>query len=386
LQVGGRAWRFAGYNLPCAQPFLMTDGELGAYLDAVRFASKGNVLRAWFFQSNGGPGNWAKFDRVVAALRKRGMRVIPTLVNDGVGCEPSPTGRSKPVGWYEGGYTQANDGYPLSFRDFAAQVASRYANDPTIAFWQLVNEAGPQTPTAGGGSVCDNARSMRALRSFSDAMVTAIRSTGSTQLVNLGTQGSGQCGTSGSDAYRYVHAGLVDLCEYHDYASANVPVPTLLAERISDCQALGKPIFVGESGVVANVQADGSPPQCEPWPGCSPYPVTIQTLSRRASFFQAKIQAAFTAGTAGYVVWFKSPFYDPNGEPFAIGSKDPTEPVMAAALASVSPALAAPAVVVRESTFPVLLAVGALVVTAGAALAVVRRRRSPSPRPRPPAT
>jgi len=305
---------------------------------------------------------------------------------DGAGCEPAPTGRSKTVDWYENGYTRANDGYPLSFRDFAAEVAARYATEPAIAFWQLVNEAAPQTPTPDGGSVCDNARSMRALRSFSDAMVTAIRSAGSDHLVNLGTQGSGQCGTNGSDAYRYVHAGLVDLCEYHDYASANVGLPSLLPDRIGDCQALGKPTFVGESGVVANVQPDGSPPQCDPWPSCSPYPVTIQTLSRRASFFQAKINAAFGAGTAGYVVWFKSPFYDPNGEPFAIGTSDPTEPVMAAAMAATGPSVPPdPPTAIPETSLPILLPAGAIVAAAAAAalIAVRRRRRASSPGPQP---
>jgi hypothetical protein len=379
LQVAGQPWTFAGYNLPCAQPFGMTSGQLGTYLDAVRFASKGNVVRVWFFQSNGGPGNWAGFDRVVAGARKRGMRIIPTLVNHGAGCEPSPTGQPKTVDWYETGYTQTGDGYPLSFRDFAAQVAARYANEPAIAFWQLVNEAEPQTPAATGGTVCDNTRSMNALRSFSDAMVRTIRGAGAKQLVNLGTQGSGQCGTNGSAAYKYVHDGLLDLCEYHDYGAANVAMPALLAQRIDDCHTLAsgpKPIFVGESGIVGDVQADGSPKVCDPWPDCTGYAVTIQTLSRRASFFTAKMQAASGKGVAGYEVWFKSPFYDPNGDPYAIGTNDPTEGAMAAAVASTGSTTAmSPAAVVSESPFPVLLVVPLVAIAIGAAAVIARRRR-----------
>jgi hypothetical protein len=372
LVVNGQPWRFAGYNLPCAQPFTLTDVDLGAYLDNIQNNSSANTVRTWFFQSNGGPGNWASFDRVIAALKARGMRVIPTLVNQWTDCEPTTSEKS--LAWYQTGYKQPNDGYPLSFRDFATQVAAHYGNEPTIAFWQLVNEA--EAPSSGGG--CDETAATAALRSFSDDMATAMHQADPRHLVNLGTQGTGQCGANGGADYRNVHAGALDLCEYHDYGAAGQAMPSngvnLLKERIADCHALGKPIFVGESGIAGNVQPDGSEPACPSWPNCT-VPLTFQTLQQRATFVQAKIQAANTAGVVGYVIWFKSPYYAPSTDHYAIGDGDPTEPILALALQGSPPAP------VPEVPWPALLGASGGLLLAMVAVGghMVRGRRSELP-------
>src|SRR3984957_15924900 len=159
LTVNGQPWKFAGYNLPCAQPFQLSDSDLNYYLDNIQQNSGANTVRVWFFQSNGGPANWAPFDRVIAALKARGMRAIPTLTNEWDACEPTA---QKSLAWYQSGYTQTGDGYPLSYRDFATQVAAHYANEPTVAFWQLVNEA--EAPSAQG--TCDETAAATALRTF----------------------------------------------------------------------------------------------------------------------------------------------------------------------------------------------------------------------------
>jgi len=53
-------------------------------------------------------------------------------------------------------------------------------------------------------------------------------------------------------------------------------------------------------------------------------------LQNRASFFQAKLKAAFGRGVAGYVLWDKE--QDPSNlaELFEIGPNDPTDSVTAA--------------------------------------------------------
>jgi mannan endo-1,4-beta-mannosidase len=365
LLVGGQPWKFTGYNLPCGQPFQLSDDALNFYLDNIKLNSSANVVRVWFFQSNGGPGNWAPFDRVIAALKGRGMRAIPTLVNEFPTCEP--TTAEKTLDWYQGGYKLTGDGYPISFRDFATQVAAHYANEPAVAFWQLVNEA--EAPGAQGG--CDNTAAMNALRSFSDDVAGAIHTVDHNHLVDLGTQGSGQCGTNGSAAYTFVHAGALGLCEYHDYGNAGQAMPSdgnnLLKERIADCNSLNKPLFIGEAGIAGNVQPDGSEPPCPDWPNCSS-PLTFQTLQQRATFFQAKITAANSAGVVGYVIWFKSPFYAPASDPFAIGDGDPTEAVLPAALTPT------PTTAIPEARWPVLLLLPGM----GLVAFVLFRRRHPN--------
>jgi hypothetical protein len=357
LTVNGQPWKFAGYNLPCAQPFTLTEAELGSYLDDIQQNSGANTVRVWFFQSNGGPDNagpnigpadsWAPFDQVIAALKARGMRAIPTLTNEWTDCEP--TAGNKSLAWYQTGYTQSNDGYRLSFHDFATDVAAHYANEPTIAFWQLVNEA--ESPSADG--TCNETTATAALRSFSDAMANAIHEVDHNHLVNLGTQGAGQCGANGSADYRNVHAGALDLCEYHDYGHAGQAMPSdgvnLLKERIDDCHALGKPIFVGESGIAGNVQPDGSEPPCPNWPTDCTSTFNFQSLAERGAFFQAKIQAANAAGVVGYMIWFKSPYYAPSTDRYAIGDGEATEAALAQALQGIPPAQ------VAEARWPALL-------------------------------
>jgi mannan endo-1,4-beta-mannosidase len=297
----------------------MTDTEVAGLLDQIRTASDGSVVRTWFFQSLGGPGNWAGFDRVVALARAHGVRLIPTLVNQWGDCEPSvgkPAVRNyKTLSWYQSGYRQGGDGYPLSYRDYAVAVAARYAGDPTIAFWQLVNEA--EDKTAENGACAPDAASV--MRSFADDVVAAIHRVDGNHLISLGTIGSGQCGTSGSAAFRQVNGGSIDLCEVHDYGDPTHAVPgdpwNGIQARIDDCHALGKPIFVGEAGICADVQVNGS---------CSGT-MTSASLQRRAAFFEAKMTAQFGAGVVGYLIWSKG---QTGSGGYDVGTSDPTESAM----------------------------------------------------------
>jgi hypothetical protein len=387
LTVNGKPWKFAGYNLPCANAFDLDPAALGYYLDYIHNNGAATVIRVWFFQSFGGPDNWTPFDQIISALKARGMRAIVTLTNQWNTCdEPSPATAQKDLSWYQGGYQQPEGGYPLSFQAYATAVAAHYANEPTIAFWQLVNEA--QAPTIGpsGQVSCDEGDAALALRSFGDAMVTSIQSVDSHHLVDLGTSGAG-CGTGTVADDEYVHDGKVSLCDYHDYGQSAVPMPAAWATSIADCHADGKPAFVGESGILANVQPDGTPnSECSPWPGCSPDEITNGTLAQRGAFFKAKIAAGDQQGVAGYVVWVDSPYYTPSTEGYDIGDDpsqpDPTGSALPAALdayphgshaASGSSAANAPASSVPEAPWAALL-IASGVVVGGAALAFARAR------------
>ena len=206
-------------------------------------------------------------------------------------------------------------------------VARHYRNDPTIAFWQLVNEA-----ETSSGAICNRTpeperfgnnvgRSANILRAFADEMTRTIKRVDPNHLVSLGTIGSGQCGAQ-EDEYQFVHAGRVDLCEYHDYGDVTQAIPddgfNRLRQRIDQCNALGKPLVVGEAGIVADVGDDGQ----------STGSITIETLGRRAALFNAKLSAAFAEGIDGYLIWEKIPDasnsnYNFNNGRFGVGPSDP---------------------------------------------------------------
>jgi hypothetical protein len=369
LMLNGKPWMFAGYNLPCANPFVLSDAALGFYLDNIKLNSGANAIRVWFFQSQGGPGNWTNFNRVLSALDARGMKAVVTLTNETSTCdEPRATTFYKTVPWYQNGYQVPEGGYRQSFQQYAAAVARHFWHDPGVAFWQLVNEAQAPSLLSTGQLTCDETAARDALRAFADNMTSVIRRADPNHLVNLGTQGSGQCGIGGPD-YGYVHAGRVDLCEYHDYGEPGTALPATLVQDIAACQLLGKPLFVGESGIPADIQSDGTPTStCDPWPTCAPNPVTPETLEQRATFFAAKLSAARQANVAGYLIWVKSPFYSPDNEGYAVGDGDPTETALIQFTAGAPPPM------LGESKWAPALAiaaVGTIVVTA----ATMRRQR-----------
>jgi endo-1,4-beta-mannosidase len=302
LVVNGEPWRFVGYDMyrivnafgghTCGLE--LTDPQVDAALERMRAVSGARALRTWFFQAYAGPGNWTEFDRVITKAAAHGIKLIPTLVNQWGDCEPWPadTPHTRTLSWYTTGYKRTDDGYPTSFRDYAVAVAAHYANNPVIAFWQLVNEA---QATSFDGS-CNEQAAASALRGFADDMTGAIRAVDPNHLVSLGTSGAGQCGTEGGD-YSFVHAGAVDLCELHDYYPPHPVLPgddrNGAQRRIADCAALGKPLFVGEAGFAANSQPDGS----------SAGPVTLTTLAQRASNFETRAFEYFHAGASGVLVW-----------------------------------------------------------------------------------
>jgi hypothetical protein len=358
LEVNSQPWNFAGYNLPCQQPFTMTAAQLRYYFQDLALNSKANVVRMWWFQSDLGTGanKWAPFERIAKAAQATGMRIVPALANQWQTCdEPNPPTPEKLLSWYQTGYKHPEGGYTLSYKQFAKQIAAHFANQPAIAFWQLVNEA--EDPSTSG---CDETAAASALRGFSDDMAATLHGVDSHHLVNLGTQGQGECGTVGGD-YQYVHAGGIDICEVHDYTNPAAPMSNTLVSDISACHALKKPLFIGEAGIPANVQPDGSSGSA---------PVTPTTLAQRATFFKAKIDAFDAAGGVGYVIWFKSPFYTITENNLDIPDGDPTESVLADALTIVAGPLAS------TPEFPWPAAAVALTAVAGGGVVIAMRRRA----------
>ena len=318
--LNGRPWRFLGYNAyrmssdrpATACGTFLDDATVDALLEDARKAGS-TVVRTWFFQRyyRDAGNSYAPFDRVLAKARAKGLKVIPVLVNHSPDCEPSG-GQAKTEAFYAQGFREAGWGYTQAYKDWAFQVASHYRDEATIAFWQLVNEAETSSSGACDRTIEANGRShsSNVLRSFADEMVAHVKAADPNHLVSLGTIGSGQCGAEGAE-YAHVHAGSVDLCEYHDYGDVLQAVPddgfNRLRQRIEQCAALNKPLVIGEAGIPADVGPDGQPVGV----------IDAVTLQRRADLFEAKIRAAFTMGIDGYLIWQK--ISDASNSPANLG-------------------------------------------------------------------
>ena len=312
LQVDGKPFRFVGVNLydaaasdiySCNPSRRLTDRQLHAALAYAHDKGGATVVRFWAYQTyTAGGTDFAGVDRVIAAARDVGMRVIPVL-EDGPGdCTTGRPGVAKDElpgdSWYTTGYRQPYGSAALSYRDYARVVARHYRGNPTVLGWMMMNEA--ETHTRDG-------QDRSALVDFAADIGAVIKAVDPTHLVTLGTQANGAFGTSGRDVTDIYGLPVLDFAEVHDwgfYGSDTDPMPgsvngklpapgspacTALDAKIA-CSfarvaALGKPLVVGEAGITANDAA---------------------ARTRRARLLGAKVDAAFAAGADGYLVWHLS--------------------------------------------------------------------------------
>ncbi len=308
----GKPYTFTGLNVynannrrpECWYPMDATllDGSLtamGAGLD---------VVRGWFFQSFAtvdGARDWSGFDTTVAVAKARGVRLIVTLGNQWADCDSEGF---KTADWYADGYRERPASLPSSYREWVAEVVSRYAREPTVLMWQLLNEA--EVPLHTPDGLCDEAVAHPLLKGWAADVSRLVKSIDRFHLVSIGTLGSGQCGAQYTDYASLHELPTVDLCEVHDYGTETMPGDQWngLAFRLQQCAALEKPLFVGETGIDPR-WLDG-------------------TLEARAALFDAKLSAQFGAGVVGEVLWAWNAF-ESRTDTFDIGPGDPVLDVLA---------------------------------------------------------
>lgn len=330
LLLDGDPFRFTGLNIYNANSDGWCGGPLGSgpELDrALTAIGPGHeVIRSWFFQPlaidrGTRQRDWTAFDHTLATAAAHGFKVVATLTDQWGECGTDTAGNGyKTADWYVDGYQQVQPGMLVSYRDWVAEVVARYAGDPRIAFWQLINEA-EVTPCPSGDPF-----PFDTLHAWASDVSGLVKSIDPDHLVSLGTIGTGQCAAVVWQ-YQDLHAiPTIDLCEFHDYGESAVPMPgdqwNGLAERIRQCNEIGKPIFIGESGIKpSDAGLDG-------------------TFQSRADAFAAKLQAQFDAGVQGYLAWAWSPLIPPAStlDNFDIGPGDPALVTLRGPSLAVTPA------------------------------------------------
>ncbi|HUQ85294.1 MAG TPA: Ig-like domain-containing protein [Candidatus Limnocylindrales bacterium] len=304
LVLNGQPYKFTGLNIynansngnNCWYNLASGTGLDTALNDIDTGASgKAKVFRAWFFQhmsTNNGVRDWTAFDHTLSVAKAHGYKVIATLGNQWADCDGPWTSYAvgyKAEQWYATDYKTTKGtapGLPQTYRDYVVAVVNRYKNDPTILFWQLINEA--EDKARFNDSTCSST-AMITLRAFADDMGSIVKSNDPNHLLSIGTIGSGQCGAVNTD-YQDLHASPnIDLCEYHDYGKTTEPIPgdqwNGFQMRINQCNALNKPLFIGEVGIGTDEQ------------------VVNGNLQTRANYFDQKLSTQFGAGIAGGLIW-----------------------------------------------------------------------------------
>ncbi|TMB94297.1 MAG: hypothetical protein E6J42_11640 [Chloroflexi bacterium] len=319
LTLNGQPYRFTGLNIYNANSdgwcwYPMNSGN--ALDNALTAIGPGHAaMRSWFFQpmaTTGGVRDWSAFDHTLAVAAAHGIKVIVTLTDQWGECGIAEDGGSsyyKTKDWYTNGYKAADPGMIASYRDWAAEVVTRYRDDPTVLMWQLINEAEVKESQSVGCLPGTEGRDT--LMAWASDVSGLVKSIDPNHLVSLGTIGGGQCATQYTE-YQDVHSlPAIDLCEYHDY-TPNVAMPgdpwNGLQFRINQCNALNKPLFIGEVGI-------------------KPEDVPGGTLADRAAAVKAKAVAQFDAGIDGMLAWA----WDNDGSTlnnYDIGPGDPALDVL----------------------------------------------------------
>ena len=228
LYANGRNFRFTGFNSFTMMGCGYSYENLGTAARNAYFASlrPDSVTRVWLF-----PGtNLAAADQVVASARRYGQRVVFTLTDSVGGCGDSVKDQS----WFASGYKG-------TYLNWIRTVVPRYRDNSTIAFWELINEP----------SNVDNVT----LRHFLDTAGGLVHNLDHRHLVSSGTQPAWAYG--GRAGYQYVNASPgIDIMSMHEYDQ----VPRAsghLSDALAAARANGKPLIIGEFGVVASPGGNG---------------------------------------------------------------------------------------------------------------------------------
>src|SRR4051812_47381373 len=143
-----------------------------------------------------------------------------------------PGGR-KSADWYTEGWRATHEAH-------IRNVVTRYKDEPTVAFWELINES------FGDGA---------AVRAFNDQAGALVRSIDGNHLIESGSMPSYAFG--GDAGWKTANgSSAVDITSIHEYDGNTIESPWLL-NALPLTRELAKPVVVGEFGVKASPSGAG---------------------------------------------------------------------------------------------------------------------------------
>ena len=271
----GIAWATDGCQVLATQDEAL-DRMVGDLVEA-----RVSVLKIWAFQSYAGASGteFSSFERIVAAARRAGVRLIFVLENHWNDCSRGPT---RDDAWYATGHAAPYGGYARSFPEYARALVGHFRDEPTVLAWELMHEA--------------HGEDFSSLDGFSRSMSALVRETDPNHLIALGVNNGSSPATSleGTPSnYERLHQHqAVDLMDAHDFTTPDVALPSDLLSIADAARAIDRAAFVGATGVET---ADAS----------------LAGLERRAAVVEGKLEAALAAGHVGFLVYDYVPDWEP---------------------------------------------------------------------------
>lgn len=239
LLPDGSRWRYVGFGgyqwMGCGN-LGTTPAQANAIMAKMRPASCFRLHNARSAVNYAG-GNFvddaravaSKVDMMVQAAKANGQYVCLVLLDYNGSC-------SAPEGVTGSGFFQP--GGHAAWKTWVGQIVGHYANEPTVAMYEIINE--PRISSIGSTDLFVN---------FMDEMSTFIKNVDPHALVETGMYGSYYSGTpdnsaSGVSCFKAVNAlPNIDIANVHDYNGTNDPIVNAVGDAGNTS---GKPMIVGE--------------------------------------------------------------------------------------------------------------------------------------------
>ncbi len=246
------------------------------------------VARLFGFQSAAGSTgtDFTLFDASVRYARRAGIRLQFVLDHGDGDCSQ---GGHRDEAWYAGGYQSLNGNYALSYRDFAAAVATRYRDEPTVLGYVLLHNLGDAEAAT--------------LTSFVTDMGQVLHGLAPSQLVSLDLSWNGGGDDHGASYRALQELPAVDLVDIGDYSSnaSLTPLDPTLLETLSK---IDKPAVVGQGAFVLDGSGDAA-------------------LADRAQKASQRMTAWRQWGFSGALLWAYHPGWGAVSEEFDARPADP---------------------------------------------------------------
>ncbi|KAJ7440858.1 CEL4a mannanase [Mycena latifolia] len=275
---------------------------------------------------NTGSNGLGALDAVIAAAKAHGLRLIISLTNNWSDYGGMDVYTKQIVGSgqpHDVFYT--NPSVIAAFKTYVQAVVTRYANEPTILAWELVNEPRCSGSSTTASSTC----TVSTITNWVSTMSAFIKSIDSNHLVGLGDEGffnqPGSSdymyqGSAGIDFAANLKISTIDFGTFHMYPQGWGETNTVpwgqqwITDHATAMKSTNKPVIMEEFG--------------------------IDNSSTRASTYSTWYQTVISTGLTGDLIW-QAGSQLTNGptanDGFAIYPTDPVYAVMqshAAALKS----------------------------------------------------
>ncbi|HVY31846.1 MAG TPA: hypothetical protein VHB79_35165 [Polyangiaceae bacterium] len=293
--LNGEPFRFAGVSswallqpAPCAT---VKASEREAWVEGVYDAlvpARAKVARFFAFQSSAGPTglDYTLFDAAVRGARRAGVR-LQFVIDDGDGGCSSMVKHD--AAWYASGYQMPEGSYPLSYGQFAENLATRYRDEPTVLGYLMIQGLGDADgPT---------------LQSFVTVMGQRLHGIAPNQLISIDLDWGSASADDGALFKQLQSLPAVDFMDVDDYTFKYPPKP-MDPQLLAALDSIDKPAVVGE-GAFGLLGGDAA------------------ALAARGEAAAQRIQEWRGWGFSGALLWAYQPGWSEVSEEFDARPGDP---------------------------------------------------------------